>query len=277
MSVIRPTLSRSIGLAAIRALHREVTLSPKPGLVSPGDSGAHDDMDAGTFLRSLFALRHYFTAIAEAGARAAPFAELRRLGQQAESRMLAATKGINTHRGAIFCLGLLAAAANWRAVRGLSLDGSDITTQLAVLWGEQLAAVEHRSSEHHASHGAQAARRHGVRGARLEAAAGFPILTRVALPVLNNFTSDSDAALVQTLFAVMAELDDTNLLHRGGRDGLALVQRHARDFIIAGGVHGPNWRRRAEALHLLCCAQRLSPGGSADMLAAAVFLRSLSR
>jgi triphosphoribosyl-dephospho-CoA synthase len=229
-------------------------------------------MDAGTFVRSLFALRQYFPAIAEAGGRSAPFAELRRLGEQAEIRMLAATKGINTHRGAIFCLGLLAAAANWRAVRGLPLIGSQIADQLAILWGEQLAAVEHRSS-----HGAQAACLYGVRGARLEAAAGFPILTRVALPVLTSFTTDSDAALIQTLFAVMAELDDTNLLHRGGPDGLALVQRHARGFLQAGGVHHPDWRRRAEALHLLCCARGLSPGGAADMLAAAVFLRSLSR
>jgi len=272
MNAILPTLARPIGLAAIRALHREVSLTPKPGLVSPKDSGAHDDMNAGTFLVSLFALRHYFKAIAEAGARGARFKELRRLGQAAEARMLTATKGVNTHRGAIFCLGLLAAAANWRAVRGLSLDGYLIAAQLSVLWQGELEAADHRLS-----HGAQAARLYGVPGARLEAARGFPILTGVALPVLNSFATDSDAALVQTLFAVMAELDDTNLLHRGGREGLALVQRAARGFLAAGGVHERGWRRRADDLHRLCCAHRLSPGGAADMLAAALFLRSLSR
>jgi len=94
-----------IGKQAVRALHAELVLHPKPGLVSPLDSGAHDDMDAGTFLRSLFSLRRYFSAIAAAGAEAMPFPELQRLGIQAEARMLTATQGVNTHRGAIFCLG----------------------------------------------------------------------------------------------------------------------------------------------------------------------------
>src|SRR3954463_4860094 len=107
-----------IGRAAVRALYTELALSPKPGLVSPLDSGAHDDMDMTTFMRSLFALRGYFCAIAEAGAAGADFAELQALGLRAERRMLAATCGINTHRGAIFSLGLLAAAAGWLRAEG---------------------------------------------------------------------------------------------------------------------------------------------------------------
>src|SRR6478736_3489767 len=100
-----------IGRAAIRALHTELLLYPKPGLVSAIDNGAHDDMDAGTFLRSIFALRHYFKAIASAGAAGSPFPILQHLGIEAEQRMLRATGGVNTHRGGIFCMGLLAAAA----------------------------------------------------------------------------------------------------------------------------------------------------------------------
>jgi len=101
----------AIGRAATLALHDELALTPKPGLVTLVDNGSHDDMDAHTFMRSLFALRRYFVQIAEAGHEGAAFPELERCGIAAEARMLAATKGINTHRGAIFMLGLLCAAA----------------------------------------------------------------------------------------------------------------------------------------------------------------------
>ena len=108
-----PRGARRIALLAVRSLYRELALYPKPGLVSFRDNGAHRDMDAATFVRSLFSLRGYFAAIAAAGMRAARFAELQQLGLTAESRMLRATRGINTHRGAIFTHGMLAAAAGY--------------------------------------------------------------------------------------------------------------------------------------------------------------------
>src|SRR3954447_4581595 len=86
---------------------------------------------------------------------------------------------------------------------------------------------------------------------------------------------DVETALVQTLFAVMAELDDTNLLHRGGPKGLAFVRAQARAFLEAGGVAADGWRDRALALHRACIARRFSPGGAADMLAAAAFVHDL--
>jgi triphosphoribosyl-dephospho-CoA synthase len=86
-------------------------LTPKPGLVCPGDNGSHPDMSAALLWRSLFSLRHYFRAIALAGYQRTPFSELQQLGIAAELRMLRATGGVNAHRGAIFNLGLLAAAA----------------------------------------------------------------------------------------------------------------------------------------------------------------------
>src|SRR5437868_5194115 len=105
--------TRLIARAAITSLWHELALYPKPGLVSLRDSGAHCDMNASTFIRSLFALSRYFGEISDAGAAGAPFETLRALGIRAESRMLAATGGINTHRGAIFALGLLCATAAW--------------------------------------------------------------------------------------------------------------------------------------------------------------------
>lgn len=265
-----------IGRLAIRALLTELMLHPKPGLVSPVDNGAHDDMNVTTFVRSLLALRSYFTAIAAAGAREAAFGELQHLGVEAERRMLAATGGINTHRGAIFCLGFLAAAAGWRQARGLDLHGERLTETILHLWGEGVVEVGRATPD---SHGARAIRRYGARGAREELLAGLPTLLGIAVPALRDAlkqTSCAERASIQCLFAIMAELQDTNLLHRGGREGLAFVRNAARRFLDAGGVHAQDWRQRALDLHGDCVALHLSPGGAADCLAAAWFVHGLT-
>jgi triphosphoribosyl-dephospho-CoA synthase len=103
------------------------------------------------------------------------------------------------------------------------------------------------------------------------------LLFDLALPTLSRSLAQGhvEAALVQTLFAVMAELDDTNLLHRGGPEGLAFVRAQARAFLDTGGAVANGWRERAFALHRACIARRLSPGGAADMLAAAAFVHDL--
>ena len=266
--------SALIGRAAVRALYTELALFPKPGLVSPVDSGAHHDMDMTILLRSLFELRGYFCAIAAAGEAEADFAALQALGIAAERRLLLATRGINTHRGAIFSLGLLAAAAASLRAAGVSIAGRALGRCIAERWGPAIVSAGVQPG---CSHGRDAVRRYGVRGARDEAAAGFPLLFDLALPTLVQSLScfDAEAALVQTLFAIMAELDDTNLLHRGGSEGLAFVREEARAFLLAGGVEADGWRERALVLHLACVARRLSPGGAADMLAAAVFVHDL--
>ena len=279
MTLFAPALrheAATIGRLALRALQHELTLYPKPGLVSPVDAGAHDDMDVTTFVRSLLALRSYFGAIAEAGARGAPFAELQRLGIVAERKMLAATGGVNTHRGAIFCLGFLAAAAGWRRARGLDLEGHNLAATILRLWGERIADVGRKVAD---SHGARMIALYGARGAREELLAGLPTLLDVAVPALRAALARGacpERASIQCLFAIMAQLQDTNLLHRGGPEGLAFVQTAAQRFLDAGGVFAPDWRRRALDLHGDCVALHLSPGGAADCLAAAWFLQGLA-
>ena len=270
-----PGASR-IGRDAVRALYAEVALHPKPGLVSPIDSGAHHDMDMRTFMRSLFALRGYFPAIAAAGADDADFDPLRRLGIAAERRMLAATSGVNTHRGAIFSLGLLAAAAGRLDAAGGSRRGDALGRTVRDCWGNGILAAGTGAP---ASHGTDAVQRFGARGVRQEAAEGFPLLFRTAVPTLRETrvrTGDRDAALVQTLFVLIAALDDTNLLHRGGIEGLCFARRQAAAFLDQGGVHDPGWRARAVAVHRAFVARRLSSGGAADMLAAAWFIDRLT-
>jgi triphosphoribosyl-dephospho-CoA synthase len=270
---------RHIGALAAHCLHLEVDTYPKPGLVSQVDQGAHADMDAALLHRSADTLEPFFVALAQAGAEGADMARLRRIGIEAEHAMLAATRGVNTHRGAIFGLGMLAAAAGLRARLQRDKPPSrvlhDLGPLLAARWG--LDILQGPVDDN--SHGSRVARRHGVGGAREEAGAGFPSLYRVALPALNEgarlAASDPQAMRVHACLALIAELTDTNLLHRGGAAGLAFAQAQARGFIATGGVGQADWHEQAEAIHHAFVARRLSPGGAADLLAMGLFVRSL--
>ncbi|WP_305822623.1 triphosphoribosyl-dephospho-CoA synthase MdcB [Massilia brevitalea] len=264
---------QAIARHAMRSLYAELTLYPKPGLVSLVDNGSHDDMTAATFMRSLFALRHYFVHITRAGMEDAPFATLQRLGIDAENRMLRATGGINTHRGAVFCLGLLCAAIGNCRARGVALRPGAIRATLLMRWAGALAA--HLDPGASDSHGAQAGRRHGVGGARQEAALGLPSVFELALPVLRNTLAAGRGmrrARVDALFALMAHISDTNLYHRGGKEGALTVRRHAQAFVARGGTANDDWEAQALACHHAFVAARLSPGGAADLLAAACLL-----
>lgn len=268
----------AIGHLAVRSLYAELTLYPKPGLVSLVDNGSHDDMTAATFMRSLFSLRHYFVRITKAGMDAAPFATLKRLGIDAEQRMLAATRGINTHRGAIFCLGLLCAAIGYCRAQRIALSAPAIRATLLLQWGDALAA--HMQSDAPDSHGLQAAALHAASGAREEAALGLPSVFEVALPALQKTLAAGrcwDHARIDALFSLMAHISDTNVYHRGGRQGAITVRRHAQRFVAVGGTAHPGWQDYALDSHRIFVAQRLSPGGAADLLAATCLVHEVTR
>ncbi|KHK60148.1 triphosphoribosyl-dephospho-CoA synthase, partial [Burkholderia sp. A9] len=129
------------------------------------------------------------------------------------------------------------------------------------------------------SHGEQASRRYGVGGARREAADGFTTVYGVGLPALRraqrSVPDDPEAARVDACFALIAALDDTNLLHRGGQAGLDFAHATARAFVARGGVRARDWRLHAVAAHRAFVARRLSPGGAADLLAMSVFVDAL--
>jgi triphosphoribosyl-dephospho-CoA synthase len=267
--------ARRIGAAALAALREELRTAPKPGLVAPGEPGAHADMDERTFAASLGALRPFFPAAARAGIEGAPFESLRALGLDAERAMLRATAGVNTHRGAIFTLGLLAAAAGRLAAEGAPARPPALREALR-RHAPALRALPRPAG----SHGAVVARRHGVGGARAEAAAGFPHLFEVALPALEEALrrgAAPRAAAVHCLMSAIAVLADTNVLYRAGPGGLAFARAAARSFLAAGGVHRAGWEAEVGAIHRAFVARRLSPGGSADLLAAALFVRRLGR
>jgi len=268
--------SRVIARIATRALWDELALYPKPGLVSLHDTGAHADMDASTFVRSLFALRKHFRAIAAAGASAAPFDELRILGQRAEAAMLRATGGVNTHRGALFILGLLGAAAALLGVRGRTPTDEHLRSALRATWCAALR--EPVPSGEPPSHGMEVAKRYGALGARGEAADAFPSVFEVALPALRDARRrgvDARRTRIAAFFALLERVEDTNVLYRAGSAGLEYVGASARRFHAAGGCDTADAFVRAAAIHRDFVVRGLSPGGCADLLAAALFVDAL--
>jgi triphosphoribosyl-dephospho-CoA synthase len=265
-----------IAALAEHSLRLEIETWPKPGLVSHVDAGSHSDMDACTFYRSATALRPFFAELAEAGERGDPMLTLRKIGLRAECAMLEATGGVNTHRGAIFGLGLLCAAA------GVSESGRvDRELPLGVIvsrrWGRDIVAGPRLSD----SHGEVVSRRFGVGGARWEAARGFPSIYQVGLPALHSASpwvpDDAEAARVQACFALIASVEDTNILHRGGAQGLCFARQAAQSFLYRGGVARSDWRRRAAAVHFAFVERGLSPGGAADLLTMSLFVMQLRK
>lgn len=239
---------------AAKALEQEVRLTPKPGLVDQRNTGAHSDMDLPLFLRSIDVLTPYFRQLTMLGLMGADAAQLQALGIKAEAVMFRATGGVNTHKGALFSFSVLLSALG----RSLS-TGGDVFSHAAAITA-QLAPPKH-------TNGTAVAERYQVGGARAEAMAGFPTV-REAAALLKH----SDPLTV--LLWLMAHTEDSNLYHRGGADGAAFVKQQAAAILQA-----PPEQRVAltQALDEALIDRWLSPGGSADLLALALFLGKLPR
>ena len=261
---------------AVRALVEEVRLTPKPGLVDLRGPGAHDDLSLGLMLRSAESLRATFADVADACEGARVDRGLREvlgaIGREGEAEMLAATGGANAHRGAIWTLGLLVAGAVLSVGES---EGDRIAASAA-----RIARLPDAYGVPRGTNGARVRSVHGVAGATGEARAGFPHVVGIALPALRagrKTGRDEDTARIDALLGIMAVLDDTCLLHRGGLRGLRLAQRGAARVLEAGGFSVPEGRRALASLEIEMLEEWLSPGGAADLLSAAMFLDSLEQ
>lgn len=258
---------------AVRALLYEVTTTPKPGLVDRRNSGSHTDMDSFTFMSSAAALYPYFEACAKVGRetmdRPAPetFAALRPLGCEAEGEMLDATNGVNTHKGAVFSIGITCAAlgrlnrAEWcdparvlqevaAMTKGLTQqDLADVTTENAVTAGQKLYV------------------QYGITGIRGQVEAGLPVVLHHGLPVLEKGLKlgyDINRAGCAALLEILVHSTDTNMIARSSRERqLAWV---ARVKELLAQTPYPDEKALVELDDQLI-AENLSPGGSADLLA----------
>ena len=261
---------------AVRILVEEAELTPKPALVDHRGGGAHDDMDLAMLFSSAYALHPTFRDLATRAYGCAPSRwlreELAAIGRRGEAAMFAVTGGVNTHRGAIWALGLLAAAAVMAPADAPPAD-------IAALAG-RVASFPDRCAPTETSHGSLVTRRYGVAGARGEARRGFPNVVGVALPALRATREAGHPerfARLDALIALIAHVDDTCLLHRGGRPALRDAQAGARAVMAVGGNATVAGRRAVRSLEMTLLRHNASPGGSADLLASALFLDALDR
>lgn len=252
------------------ALTMEVMLTPKPGLVDRANNGAHRDMDVALFQTSIQAISPWFHRFTEAGYQYAntPLAQLlfqiRPIGIACEQAMLSATKGVNTHKGGIFAFGLLCTAAGWLAGRGERVTQRRLCDSVAAMCHD-VVRNELEACSGAATAGEYLYQRHGLTGARGEAASGFNTVCQYALPALQQAIAagaDEESALLRTLLVLMAHNPDTNVVSRGGMDGLAFVQDYAQKLLAE-----PLDRQALIIMDKTLIAKNLSPGGSADLLA----------
>jgi triphosphoribosyl-dephospho-CoA synthase len=258
---------------ASQALKQEASLSPKPALVDLRGSGAHTDMDVGLLMRSAHCLEPYFCKMAENAIVHPIDSELRRnigvIGRDAEQAMRQETNGVNTHKGAIWALGLLVAAATKAStLEALFNDAA----RLANLPDEGLKAV-------YLSNGLQVRHQYGLSGAKEEAQQGFPHIQELGLPMLfisrARGDSESDAQL-NALLAIMTRLSDTCVASRAGLEGVNTMQKGANAVLDAGGTGTLLGRQLLNKLEQDLLRLNASPGGAADLLAATLFIDSLT-
>jgi triphosphoribosyl-dephospho-CoA synthase len=269
---LAPLRAERLARMAVDALVDEAMLTPKPGLVDMRGSGAHSDLTWLLMCGSAVALQPAFCRMAQAGHAIRDPEQLRHrigaIGRDAEAAMMDATGGVNTHRGAIWALGLLVTAA---ARNTGAADAAAIARGAGAL-----ARIDDTDAPASTGNkGELACREHGVGGARGQARAGFPAVVDAALPMLRQSRARGDLepqARVNALLAVMATLDDTCLLARGGRHALRATQAGARCVLAHGGIGTPSGRRSLRALEHRMRALRVSPGGAADLLAACLLL-----
>lgn len=276
-SIIRDRLEKeyasSLAQKAQKALLFEAAVTPKPGLVDRDNPGAHSDMDLFTFLSSAAALRGYFESCVRAGialqeqAPERTMERLRFLGRFAEDDMLAATENVNTHKGAIYGLGILLGAAG--RLHGAPLTAEtllDVAAQIARREKDALPLLARRGEN---TAGVRQYGHSGFAGARGQAAAGFPLVRACGLPRLHACLAAgmtlNDAA-VCALLALMAQADDSNVFKRGGGEAQRWVRRQA-----AALADQPFSAQAVQAMDRACIERNISPGGSADLTAFTLF------
>lgn len=287
-----------LGDCSRRSLIDEVSATPKPGLVDRNDSGAHRDMDLQTFLDSTFAIVPFIRDIAREGCSCKVndpkklFSFIRPIGILAEQSMFHATRGVNTHKGIIFSMGLAAAAAGFLFGRqreeaaGFCLSPESVLACCRAMCSEALER-DFIAISNPRTHGEQLYLTYGCRGIRGEAAAGFPSVREIGLPALGQALTDTgcrdridldcsdqtwNTVCLQVLLHLMAEVEDSNILYRSDYASLLYVKEQAARTLELGGSMTGEGMEALQSLNRDFIRRNLSPGGCADLLSLTLFL-----
>jgi holo-ACP synthase/triphosphoribosyl-dephospho-CoA synthase len=266
------------------ALEGEVAATPKPGLVDMDNSGAHKDMDCHTFALSTDAILPYLCQMAEKGWRwegtgEELFTALRPLGAAAEKAMFRATDNVNTHKGIIFSMGLVASFTLWHLAKDGFVDSEailkDIGESVSPVLAKDFAKID---PYHPHTHGEILYVKEGCRGIRGEAMDGFPAVGAIGLPALRQYMTEhrpANEAYIQTLLLIMSKVEDTNILSRSDRETLHYAQQAAAEILKKGGAFTTEGIKAVWNLNDDFVKRNISPGGCADLLILSIFLAKM--
>lgn len=280
------TIPYIIGHLASMALQAELDTTPKPGLVDRNDNGAHRDMDHALMQCSIQALHPYFVRLAQLG-----FAdkqpchdEIVNIGIEAEREMFKATGGVNTHKGALFSIGLAAVALAGEAFcritqaeRCGTMAYNDVNSKQIQSLSNSIASLARLFPDTNGTHGSKAKANNILKGALDNAREGYTQLFKAWLPFyIDRIAEGDNYALHKTLLRIMCDLDDTNIVYRTSMETMQEVKTEARQMLDTSR-NIVNFEAALQAMNTDYIHRNISPGGSADMLSLVVFLSCIVR
>lgn len=286
MSTIRQlvpptTLPYIIAHLATQALQAELDTTPKPGLVDKDNNGAHRDMDYALMQRSIDTLHPYFVKLAQLGSTDAlpTHTSIRDIGIEAEKAMLSATNGVNTHKGALFSMGLAVVAAaheerkiaaNEEQILKERNGGEDVLVSLQTTIKALAASFPDTSGTHGSKAKLLSKGTTAIKGALDNAREGYEMLFAEWLPFYIERRKERDAyTLHKTLLRIMCDLDDTNVIYRTDLATAEEVKQEARALL-------DNFSEAAlKDMDRHYTTRNISPGGAADMLSLTIFIGSI--
>ena len=263
---------------ATRALLYEVSVTPKPGLVDRANAGSHQDMDFYTFLNSAVSLTPYFRKMTEVGTDLSPgkpeetFFKLQEIGKAAEAAMYRVTENVNTHKGAIFSLGILCGAAGRLRGNGKKLCPEALTEECIHMTKVPIEYFFETMGDEPDTSGCRFYRKYGIKGIRGEVMTGFPPVLKEGLPVLEELLDNGysfDRAGSITLLHLIVATVDTNVITRSDYLTCMQIRKRLQKLISGNEILST---AMIEALDEEFIRNNISPGGSADLLAVSWFL-----
>lgn len=269
------------------AMLMEVGCTPKPGLVDRFNSGSHQDMNYNTFVKSTYSLESTFKKCIFAGFNhgqeiSTLFPKLKEIGLEGEKKMFQATGGINTQKGLIFSMAILAAVGGYLIKRDLLLEREKFIPLIKDLTGGLVArnfSGVTKKSESDLTAGEKAFIEYNITGIRGEVEAGFPSVFNISLPILNKFIKNGfgfNDSLLASLLALMTKVNDTTIISRGGLDSLKWMHDYSSE--IFKKYTSDECEERTDLLiqmNRVFVDKNLSPGGCADLLAVTVLFYML--
>jgi holo-ACP synthase/triphosphoribosyl-dephospho-CoA synthase len=263
------TISRNLSSLALQSILYEISLTPKPGLVDKLSSGVHSDMNYGTFLNSTAAISAYFSDLVQAGfvfdesdmTKALPV--IRNIGLRMEKSMFRSTNQVNTQKGIIFLMGLSLFSSGYLFAHEGEFRIEKFRTIVKNIC-KNLTNRELTASQRPAeTHGEHIYHKLKITGARGEAENGFPTVFDFGLPELVSFSELNEHVLLRAFLAIAANNNDTNILYRSSVDVLNQFRKLSQTAYETD---------KMDPLVDFCIKQRISPGGSADLLAVSIYL-----